>query len=83
MDGPRECHTDWSSSEREKQISYIKAYMWSLEKWYRWSYLQSRKRDTDIEDKSTDTKGKEVEWDELGDWDWRIYTNDTMYKINN
>ena len=22
-------------SEREKQISYIKAYMWNLEKWYR------------------------------------------------
>ena len=22
-------------SEREKQISYINAYMWNLEKWYR------------------------------------------------
>ena len=22
-------------SEREKQISYIKTYMWNLEKWYR------------------------------------------------
>ena len=22
-------------------------------------------------------------WDELGDWDWRIYTTDTMYKIDN
>ena len=25
--------------------------MWSLEKWYRWSYLQSRNRDTDVENK--------------------------------
>ena len=21
-------------------------------------------------------------WDELGDWDWHIYTSDTMYKID-
>ena len=32
-------------SEKEKQISYINAYMWNLEKWYRWSYLQIRNRD--------------------------------------
>ena len=24
-----------SKSEREKQIPYINAYMWNLEKWYR------------------------------------------------
>ena len=29
VDGPRECHTEWSKSEREKQI-YINAYMWNL-----------------------------------------------------
>ena len=23
MDGPRDCHTEWNKSEREKQISYI------------------------------------------------------------
>ena len=27
--------TQWSKSEREKQISYINAYMWNLEKLYR------------------------------------------------
>ena len=34
-DGPRDCHTEWSKSEREKQISYISymnAYMWNPEK---------------------------------------------------
>ena len=31
----RDCHTECSKSEREKQISYINAYMWNLEKWYR------------------------------------------------
>ena len=45
--GSRDCHTEWSKSEREKQISYINAYMWNLEKWYKWSYWQSRNRDTD------------------------------------
>ena len=29
----RVCHTEQSKSEREKQISYIKACMWNLEKW--------------------------------------------------
>ena len=55
--GPRDCHTEWSKSEREKQILYINAYMWNLEKWYRWSYLQSRSRDTDVENKCIHTKG--------------------------
>ena len=29
--------------------------MQNLEKWYRWTYLQSRNRDTDIENKHMDT----------------------------
>ena len=43
--------------ERETQISYIKAYMWNLEKWDRWTYLQDRNRDTDITNKYMDTEG--------------------------
>ena len=31
--------------------------MWNLEKWYRWTYLQSSNRDTDAENKCMDTKG--------------------------
>ena len=58
VDGPRDCHTEWSKSEREKQISNINAYMWNLEKWYRWTCLQDRNRDTDIENKCMDTKGE-------------------------
>ena len=34
VDEPRACHTEWSKSEREKQISYIKAHIWNLENWY-------------------------------------------------
>ena len=31
VDASRDCHKEWSKSEREKQISYINAYMWNLE----------------------------------------------------
>ena len=32
MDGPRDSHTEWSKSDRERQISYDIAYMWNLKK---------------------------------------------------
>ena len=57
VDESRDSHTDWSKSEREKQISYINAYMWNLEKCYRWTGLQCRNWDTDVENKRMDTKG--------------------------
>ena len=53
-----ETHTEWSKSEREKQIPYINAYMWNLEKWYRWTSLQGRDWVTDVENKCMDTKGR-------------------------
>ena len=31
MDGPRDCQTEWSKSDRERQILYDIAYMWNLE----------------------------------------------------
>ena len=68
--GPRECHTEWSKSERVKQISYIKAYVRNLEKWYPWTDLQSRNWDTNLENKCMDTKGDRVVVCGLGDWDW-------------
>ena len=32
VDGPRVCHTEWSKSEREKQILYANTYIWNLKK---------------------------------------------------
>ena len=83
--GSRDCHTEWNKSEREKQILYINAYMWNLEKWYRWTSLQGRNWDTDVENKRMDTKGGIGQgwgwWcDELGDWDWYVYTD--VYKMD-
>ena len=45
-------------SEREKRASYNIAYMRNLEKRNRWSYLQSRNRDRDIENKYVYVKGE-------------------------
>ena len=30
MDGPRDYHTKWSKSDRERQTSYDITYMWNL-----------------------------------------------------
>ena len=40
--------------------------MWNLEKRYRWTCLQGRNRDVDVENGRVDTGGREG-WDELGD----------------
>ena len=56
---------EWSKF-KNKQILYINAYMWNLEKW---SHLQSRNRDTDVENKCIDTKEGRGRWDGLGGWD--------------
>ena len=46
---PRVYCTEWSKSEREKQILHINAYIWNLKKWYWRTYLQGRNGDTDEE----------------------------------
>ena len=32
MDKPRDYHTKWGKSDKERQISYDIAYMWNLKK---------------------------------------------------
>ena len=32
--------------------------MWNLEKWYRWTYLQGRNRNADVEEGLVDTVGE-------------------------
>ena len=58
MDGPRDHHTKWSQSDRERQIPYDITYMWHLKKWYKWTYLQNRNRLTDIENKLMVARGE-------------------------
>ena len=32
MDGPSECHTEWSKSDREEELSYDISHMWNLKR---------------------------------------------------
>ena len=57
MDGPRDCQTEGSKSDRERQISYDTAYMWNLKQGYKWIYLQNRNRVTHVENKLIVTRG--------------------------
>ena len=56
VDEPRACYTEWSQSERGKQILYIKAFIQTWEKWYWWTYLQERNGDADAENGLMDTE---------------------------
>ena len=40
MDRPRDGNTKWSKPDRERQISYDRAYMWNLKKNYISSYAK-------------------------------------------
>ena len=73
---PRDRNIEWRKSERVKQILHYIAYMWTLEKWHRRTYLHSRNKDTDVENRCMDTWGGS-RGDELEDWNWHIYTIDT------
>ena len=51
MDGPRDCHTEGSKSDRERQNHMISLYMWNLKNEYKGTCLQNRNRITDVEKK--------------------------------
>ena len=56
VDEHRTYYTEWSKSEREKQISYTNTYTWNLERWYWGVYLQGSNGDADSEDRLVDTE---------------------------
>ena len=58
VDELRVYYTEWSQSEREKQILYINTYIWNLERWYWWTSLQDSKEDADKEYRLADTLGE-------------------------
>ena len=69
MDGPRDYHTKWSKSDRERQMPYDITYMGNLKKRYKWTYLQNRNRLADIENNYGYQRGKVGGRDKLGVWD--------------
>ena len=70
VDELRVCHIEWSKSEREKQILGINSCTWNLETLYRWTCLQGRNRDTDVENGRVDTAG-----DGEGGLSWKSSTD--------
>ena len=66
MDGLRDCYTEWSKSKREKQISYINAYMCNIEKWYRQPICKAEIDNRHRGQMYGHQGGKGV-WNELGD----------------
>ena len=56
----------------EKQVSYVHVYMWNLEKWYWWAFLQSRKRDPDMKRACGHQGG-------LGGWNSHLHTTVAVY----
>ena len=57
MHGPRDCHTEWSKSEREREISYNIACMWNL--MVQMNFLES-KNNENMDNKFMITKGERV-----------------------
>ena len=59
VDGPGNDHTKWSKSEKDKyhMILFICGTYKII--WYKWTYIQSRNRPTDKENKLMVPKGKE------------------------
>ena len=43
----RAYYTERSKSKREKQILHINSYIWNLEGWYWWAYLQGSNGDAE------------------------------------
>ena len=59
VDEPGAYYTEGHESETESQILYINAYIWSLERWHQWSYMQGSKGDTDVKNRLLDSVGED------------------------
>ena len=57
MNGPGDYHTNWS---KPKTNVWYHLYVESKKKWYKWTYLQNRNRET--ENKLMVTKGERGGW---------------------
>ena len=68
-------------SQKEKNKYHILTHMCVESRKMVQMILFAKQKQRHKENRCIDTKG-EREWEELGDWDWHICTNDTGYKID-
>ena len=78
VDEDRTYCTEWSKSGRERQILYVNACVWDLERWYWRSYMQGSSRDAHKE-QIFGLSGRRG-WDDLREQHWNIYI--TICKID-
>ena len=80
VNGPRDYHTKYRKSEREKQIPYINGYMWNLEngtdEFICKAEIETQKQRTNV----WTPRQRRGEGGWTGRWDGRIYTIDIMYR---
>ena len=77
MDGPRDCHTESSKSEREKQITYANTYVWNLKKKENVSEEPRDRTGIKTQTYRMDLRtqgGGRVSWGEAREWHGHIYT---------
>ena len=71
MDGPRNNHTKWNKSGRERQIFYNITYMWNLKKSNQFIHQkQTHWQKTNLWLPSGKEEGKRGRKDRLGVWEW-------------
>ena len=46
MDGPRDCHTEWSKSDREGKTLYGIPYMWNLKRNDTHEFIHNTEKDS-------------------------------------
>ena len=64
IDTPRDCPTEQSKSDRERQIPCDISYMWNLKRGYKWTCLQNRVIDVENNLTVTEREGEEgINWD--------------------
>jgi len=59
-----------SKPDRERHTSYGTTYLWNLKTWYKWTYLQNRKRHTDKKQTYGYQRGKGVGGGRDKLWGW-------------
>ena len=78
VDEPRAYYTEQSKSERERQILYISTYIWNLEGWYQWSYIQQRR--LRCKEQTSGLSGWRRGWDDLREQQRSIFT--TLWRMD-
>ena len=82
MDGPGDCHTEWSKSDRERQVSYDIAYMWNLKKMIQMNIFTKQKQTHRLREWTYGYQwGRMGGRDRLEVWDWHVHT--AIFKTDN